>query len=520
MTKLAVLLAAFSFSFGIRLPGSLAAEAKLLAYSDGLKPYRPAEAGDFSPEAKLSGARGEWLNLLLKADGCAEPKLELPDVPAAARFYEVLEFTTRHPSYRGARVGAYLDPVIPRHGKICGNGWILAELRIPENAAPGIYHGKISAGDAGSLPLELKVWKMEMPDRPSVPLYSELTTWFLLLGHYGDWHAGEAELARLYERSMLEHRIVPLKHWVKPLKPEGEKVDLHSGPDSFASTVVEPLPSWAMVSVPFPTMAPANYFSAVGTALGSDGLLGRAFAYLWDEPKPADFSNLKELAARARQAAPGMKILVTTPYKPELSDLVDIFVPVMDQFDRPGFPPVSAYKNFSAKPGKEFWLYASCMSHGCENDADSGSPDWVIDRPGTHIRSEAWIARKFGAKALLYYSVDNGYQNFKKGRDPWNDLWDFTGNGDGTLYYPGRPGQHGLEAHAPVESLRLKLWRQSSYDAEYAAWMDALATKPIWWPLAQDALVRTPRDWEHSDRAYRELRERMGDYLDKKTGSQ
>jgi hypothetical protein len=502
-------------------------------YTGGIKPWGIPAAGDFAGSVELSGSRGETLNFMLhvQARGCFEPRLNLNSAVGAkslprveTRFYEVLPFVTKHPSYRGAGTGTYWDPVIAK-ARICSprSMWLLGEMRIPETASAGRYEGILTVG-AEQLPVKLKIWHMLMPEKPSIPLYSELGTWFLLLGHYGKWHDGEAALAAKYIERMLDHRIVPFKHWTRPIPIGPQTAELRTvngnpSADSFYSTVVAPLPEWARVSLPIDmtldsaTEATSNLITKVSAAVERDGWMNRAYAYLWDEPKVTDLPTVKKYAALVRKIAPGLKILVTMTPSAEFEDLVDIFVPVFDEFEKPGLPPPSAYSELQKK-GKEVWAYASCMSHGCFNDTDSGSPDWVIDRPGAHIRSQGWIAQKYGLNALLYYSVDNSYQNFPKGRDPWRDLWDFSGNGDGTLFYPGRPGLHGLTEHGPVDSLRLKLWRQSSFDADYVQMLKDAKKKPEWWPGRLGALVRNVRNWEKSDRPYRELREQIGDYLE------
>ena len=52
-------------------------------------------------------------------------------------------------------------------------------------------------------------------------------------------------------------------------------------------------------------------------------------------------------------------------------------------------------------------------------------------------------------------------------RDPWVSQFDFGGNGDGTLYYPGTPAKIGGTKHIPIESIRLKLLREGMEDYEY-----------------------------------------------------
>jgi hypothetical protein len=43
----------------------------------------------------------------------------------------------------------------------------------------------------------------------------------------------------------------------------------------------------------------------------------------------------------------------------------------------------------------------------------------------------------------------------------------YGGNGDGTLFYPGRPDTIGGTTQIPVESIRLKLIREGLEDYEY-----------------------------------------------------
>lgn len=521
-------------------------------YQNGLKPSGPVDAKDLGSLLKLSGARGETLNftLQIRTQDCVElslSSLSLSGTSAAhaifpATFKRVLPYESNQRSFAAARIGTHWDALVPMN-RYCPNGvnpqgggptaWILGEFKIPKDAKPGTYTGKVYAsflasGLAGGLthptdlPVEVKVWPMTMPDRPSMPLYSELTTWFLLLGHYGKWHEGESALAQKYIQNMLEHRMLPLKNWVGDVDPR--KLSQESAPnssgDTFYSTLVKPLPAWASFTIPMvdKKASPAaiqSYFSVFERSLRREHLLDRSFLYFWDEPTHEEFPAFKRLAKQIKAAAPGIKILATVNYEPSIDSLIDVFVPVMDLFDRKGYATPETYLKLK-KAGKEFWLYTSCMSHGCTNDQDSGSPDWVIDRTGPYVRAQAWVGMLYQANGLLYYSVDNAFQYNREGpdaRDPWKTLWDFTGHGDGTLYYPGRPGLHGLTEHQPVESLRLKLWRQSSYDAEYIQWMNQLQSPPAWWKPDFDKMVKSTHEWSKSDRDYQKIREKMGDYL-------
>ncbi|MCB0334068.1 MAG: DUF4091 domain-containing protein [Bdellovibrionales bacterium] len=199
-------------------------------------------------------------------------------------------------------------------------------------------------------------------------------------------------------------------------------------------------------------------------------------------------------------------------YSPEFHDVVDIFAPVADFIGTNGFPAMDTYRKLQ-KEGKEVWWYVSCMSHGCDALADSGISDLVIDRPSSYIRSIGWLGAKEGIDAFLYYFVNYAYQFYPE-RDPWKDQWDFSGNGDGTLVYPGRPGMFGLSQHTPLPSLRLKLLRETSQDAQYVSWMKGLPSPPSWWEKEFEELLPTLRTWKRDYGAYTLLRQKMGEFLD------
>ncbi|NBW81395.1 DUF4091 domain-containing protein, partial [bacterium] len=168
--------------------------------------------------------------------------------------------------------------------------------------------------------------------------------------------------------------------------------------------------------------------------------------------------SLSEAAESLRLGAPTVAALVTIYPWQSLLDSIQIFAPLLQVLEREG-PPMLG-------PDNELWAYVSCMSHGCGNDRSSGEPDFVIERNASYIRVWPWMAEHHDLRRVLYYSVNNIWRKAKT-TNVWEDLWDFSGNGDGTLFYPGRPGEHCLTAHVPVPSLRLKYWRQASFDAEY-----------------------------------------------------
>jgi hypothetical protein len=212
------------------------------------------------------------------------------------------------------------------------------------------------------------------------------------------------------------------------------------------------------------------------------GWFDRLFNYVWDEPETKDFPALIQLAKMVHRADPALRNLVAAPFHPEWSDFIDIWTPTINCFERkPGHydfcKPMaerSAYDSELAK-GKQLWWYQACGSHGCSTVGGEyfrGWPDYMIDDAPVRNRIMEWLTWKYGIQGELYFSTTEAYG---EKQDPWKDLYLFGGNGDGTLFYPGRPEVIGGTTHIPVESIRLKLIREGLEDYEYLAMLTKLA---------------------------------------------
>jgi O-antigen ligase len=477
--------------------------------------------GTFTPPTRktleLSGSRGEVLNFQLKVKISDCSKLSVQGLPPSThiRFYHMPYFKTEHASFPGAYVGSHHDPLIPLadDGLICPEKnakkepawfWLWGEVKINRDQPPGKFDAKLllksKEKDPVVLPVQLQVWKMMIPDEPAVALYSEYSSWYGTLGHFGKDDRGDVELAKRYALEMREHRISPIKSWIAVPKSDDTKKLFHE-------VVLKGSQAWELVDFPKPIQASPKeqeeYWNGVEQEILSQNLKDRAIVYLWDEPQKKEIPEIVALSKKIREWAPHLKILVTSS-DPALEKSVDLFVPILNQW--------GAREEKLRKDGKAVWTYLSCMSHGCQGAEESGLPDWVLDRPSVWIRSMAWVAGRLRLTSTLYYNVNYAYQFYPK-KDVWNDQWYFTGNGDGTLFYPGRPGEHGLKEHQPVDSIRVKVWRESSFDAEYVRWMENLKSKPDWWKTKYDALVKGPKTWSKNYPQYQELRDRAGDYL-------
>jgi len=89
----------------------------------------------------------------------------------------------------------------------------------------------------------------------------------------------------------------------------------------------------------------------------------------------------------------------------------------------------------------------------------------VIDALSMRARSQEWLSFRFDLTGELYWDATFAYQR----GDPWTSQWlaDYTGNGDGTLFYPGTVDRIAGKTEIPVASLRLKMIREGMEDFEY-----------------------------------------------------
>jgi hypothetical protein len=139
----------------------------------------------------------------------------------------------------------------------------------------------------------------------------------------------------------------------------------------------------------------------------------------------------------------------------------------------------------AAKPSRKLWMYQSCDQHGCGACGDpspgpdySGWPERVIDSTGVQDRAFEWWSFLEGTTGELYFETT--YQ--------LATAWDndgqcaFSGSGDGTVFYPGKPSIIGGTDDIPIESIRIKLIREGMEDYEYlvqAAAIDPSKVKQI-----------------------------------------
>jgi hypothetical protein len=462
------------------------------------------------------------------------------------------------PSAYDGGTGLWPDPLVPRvdrytHEKRNGfpftvqggrNQPMWVEIFVPLAANPGKYTGsaRISINGAAPffVPIHIVVWNFTLPSTSTLKSSFGLSGIDALKQHRGQYTNDEElyAITRLYTKAALLHRIsiyggsmVPPKYTYNSgrMRLNWSAYDAEVGPflDGVAIPEGEPLHGAKATSIDLRTPPAletdeqqALYWTQYAKHFQQKGWLNRLFLYLWDEPAKSVFPEVLKRGRLALQVDPKIRSLVTVPFTEALAQVVRIWVPLVNCLEpKPGFddfcehtPPFETYARDAQQ--SSLWFYQSCASHGCNivgGPYFTGWPSYMIDVPGASNRVMQWIAWKYRIEGELYYSVDEAYG---RGKDPWDSVFLVGGNGDGTLFYPGRPDHIGGRTHIPIESIRLKLIREGMQDYEYLALL-AKVGGPKQADEYADRIVKKPYLWESRPETFLQVRQELGEALDR-----
>ena len=472
---------------------------------------RPETAARSDRNVSLAAAKNEFEAFQVvvtgPASGVSASASELTGagkISAPKLFREEL-ITVTNPSAADGATGRFPDALVPDVDDVVGekrNAFpfdvpageshaIWVDYHVPADAPAGSYHGTVTVhtaqGDT-SVDVQLTVWDFALPST------SSLKTSFTLSGgavEKAHGLSGEAltELRQKYTQMALDHRISISDPWEDGQYGDWSHFDNAYGPflDGHASTQLQGAKLTSLRSG-------ANLGSVAEHAdwaghFKSRGWFDRLFQYTCDEPPiTCSWGDVNARAQIAKQADPGFRTLVTTDIeqatKNGVDSSIDLMVPLINVMDdRPtsaygwteGGEKAPEYNGFLHSGGqKELWLYESCMSHGCGGTVDIGNPSadqlyftgwpsYMIDASATRSRALEWFSFRYGATGELYYETAQAYYD----HDAWTSQWDFNGNGDGTIFYPGTASKIGGSVDIPVASLRMKMIREGMEDYEY-----------------------------------------------------
>lgn len=536
-------LAVFAMSFA----STAQASAPQVSATHPLVKVRPTDTPPKEAAARIAGAANEMEGFQAVIDGGAEglrgvsarvTDLEGPAKIEASRFvlYRQDYMEIRNRSDANAMDGLVPDALIPDVDPLVGekrnafpfdvpageNRVLWVDLHIPPGTPAGIYEGLLEVeaeGFFGVLPIELEVFPFELPSTPSYVTAFGFGWSATGTAHCGDaWCNGNDELydqlRQLYAISALDNRISLSSVAGPGVTGSGGNLDFSRfdrvvGPllDGTANTRLQDA-RLTSVQTWMRERSPENY-AAWEAHFHERGWLDRAFDYTCDEPPlGCGFHEIAGKQASIRGGSDTIPSLVTTSVQRlnenGLYESTDLIVPVVNFVQGKGGDYAGDHSGLYEKArqeGKTTWIYSSCMSHGCggtvggeyEVDHDlSGWPSLVIDHTALRNRAMPWVAYRFGFTGELYWETVWAYTS--QG-NPWVSQWDFTGNGDGTLFYPGSVGRIGGTTDIPIESLRLKHIRDGIEDYEYLKILESVDPEAA----KEFATALFPNAWSAAD---------------------
>jgi hypothetical protein len=495
--------------------------------------------------ARLEAARGEWEAFQIAVSAGEEQPLAAVSARAAplagpgpgipVRLYRVGLVDLTVPSSIEGATGRWPDPLIPDVDSFVGeqrhafpfavpereSRAIWVEVFVPPGRPPGVYRGHVVVSidrvHEIAVPVELTVRNFTLPRTSTLPVTFGFSSGALAFQHPDLNEAERADLARRYAVSALRHRVSLHggSMTAPPFTVEGGRLRL-----DFADYDAEVGPfldgtadrggpaegarfSAVDVRVP-PAMTGTEldqYLASFVDHLRARGFLGTIFHYTADEPPAATFARVRARAQAIRHASAAVKRLVTTEPHPALADAVDLFCPLVNQV--------------AERPHRGTWWYQSCMSHGCDIVGGSeftGWPSLAIDAPPVAHRIFEWLTFSGGLTGELYYNTVEAYA---KGHDPLRDPRVHGGNGDGTLFYPGRAREIGGRHDIPLESIRLHRIRDGLEDWEYLESFAARYGKEAAIGRAR-SIAPAPRHWEHDPARLLLTRHALADAIERR----
>lgn len=482
--------------------GTAAPSVWLVPAIDKPRPDAAMTPASPMPPLILSAARNEYESLLLLV---RSPKaVTLTDIVVAAppqvlpTLYRAAYYRVETPSSVLGAPGLWPDALIPVRDVYVGERRTALPYRLEANftqlfwldlfvqagAPAGQQRGHISLSFADSAPQRLEfglnVYDFSLPPTATLKSNFGFDGSFLAQGH-GRRFDKPALLALVqrYNRAGLAHRVS--LSGGSGLAPRVQTADAKVNVDwtDYAREIAPALtgePHLTATDVRgtslfyrrMPALAP-QYFKAWHDYFQAADIRTPLYAITFDEPKTdADFRQSDARAAAMAGLRPRLKPLVITD-EPERVDLrryaaLCPIIHAVHDVHGPNRRDELAY--LQRKYGLELWWYQSCKSHACEDVGGATTrlwPSYMIDSPAIHQRIMPWLTWKYRMDGELYFHTVFAYSK----TDPWRTQYLFGGNGDGTLFYPGRPDAIGGRTDIPLESMRLKFIREGYEDYEY-----------------------------------------------------
>jgi len=451
-------------------------------------------------------------------------------------------------------LGSWPDPLIPKVDAFYNetrnafpvsvpagaNQAFFVDLLIPPDQAPGTYTGNLTVTADGETPaniaVTIRVRGFTLPSTSSIASAYGMDWDGPCVGHFGGYGAPNCDdsqleaLNALYFQDALNHRISISSLVYAPPITNGQgdftTFDTLYGP-FLDGTVLHGknfLEGAKLTAIAYTGDQVAASYAAWATHFKAKGWFDRLFDYTCDEPpNGCAFSDIPTRAAIVHAGDPNFRTLTTTTIQQATQhnalDSLDILVPIVNEMYGTQNDPYpgdqrSQYDTWLAEPNKLLWMYQSCEpSSSCTNgdvEGYSGWPTMFIDATAISNRMMPWMEFAYQASGELYYDTTYAMSQ----QDAWQSQYEFGNNGDGSIFYPGKPSLIGGTHDIPIESLRMKMMREGFQDYEY---LHLLVTNGAA-AFAQTELakvVTNPGSWAQDPAVIEQVRSEIADELEK-----
>jgi hypothetical protein len=424
-----------------------------------------------------------------------------------------LDITT--PSNSAGLTGQWPDPLVPKVDAFYQETrnafpatvaagqtqafWV--ELLIPTGQAPGTYAGTVTVtpagGSAAPVAVSIQVRAFALPSTSSLGSAYGFDWDGPCVGHFGGYGAPNCDdqqleaLNALYFQDALNHRLsISALVYAPPItNGQGDftTFDTLYGPflDGTVLTGKNQLKGAKLTTIAYVGDQVSASYAAWASHFKANGWFDRVFDYTCDEPpNGCAWTDIPARAAIVHGGDPLFRTLTTTSVQAAQANGVlsslDILVPIINYMDGSPDDPYpgdqrASYDTFLQTPDTLLWMYQSCEpSSSCADKTVGGTPGYptmFIDEPALTNRMMQWMDFTYQVSAELYY--DTTYAMSQASQDSWTTQYEFGNNGDGSIWYPGKPSVIGGTHDIPVESLRMKMLREGMQDYEY---LDLLTT--------------------------------------------
>ncbi len=382
--------------------------------------------------------------------------------------------------------------------------WLL--VRVPANAAPGTYGGKVEIktdDETIILPLSLKVWDFALPETPSCATAFGVSSYYIYPQEGVSPDSQEArELDKKYYEFLLDHKISAFTIPVDLLSDEAVKY----------------LEDPRMTSYMIPLYGDEEKQKQLIERLIKNGHFRKGYFYVYDEPVKKDqYEEAIKKCEFLKKIEPQVRITIPVYTNPDwdqnlrssdlLQGLVNIWCPNSHYLDISNW--LREYLKKRKNAGETYWWYVCC---------GPGAPyaNFFVDMQGISHRILFWQQKMEGIDGLLYWSTT--YWNPEQGcPDPWESMMTFRDinpkmRGDGSLLYPGKK----VGVDGPVSSIRLEIIRDGIEDFEYLTLAEQRLGKEETFKYIRE-LVKNLQNYETDPEKVEEVRVKLGYALEKAT---